>query len=207
MKRIAVFGLSLLILMSMFVSPALAQDDEMAILEVGEVITISYPADWLAEVDVAQGGIVIVNGESAREAMENTEEDAGPGEEDFAILITFLPAEFLAIMGVEITEETTVEEVANLIATAMVGDGSDESAPEIGETSTVTLGEDDEEVEVGAVEITSDTLSGKLVTWIVEDTVVLVVLAGHPDTYADFEETGLEILSTLEVSGTGEEIQ
>lgn len=153
MKQL-VLSIALILVLVMTPAALLAQGDDELETYTSEdgLLSVSYPAGWLTNVDEEAPFpfVIFVNTEEALARVE-AGDDLVSG--DVGVLVVVLPSEFLTFFGVTLADDATPAEVAESVATAMLGptpaaDGS------VDESEQVEFSEFEE------VELTDELLGG-----------------------------------------------
>ena len=214
-NRFALLGVLMLVLV---VRPLLvvAQDDDKVEVDTSEwveftsedeIFTVMYPPDWFAGSGEGPGSLFIVNNELLLETME-TDDPALPGDKVVAV-IALLPANMLALMGIELEEESTSLDLIEGMAAMLQGESADdeEDDTEIGEPEILELS-DGAEVGVISVKSESDSFEGFFLAHQTEDGLIFFGLAatylGEYDE--EFEATAIAILDNMEINITAEDL-
>lgn len=198
--------LTLLFILSLAL-PVFAQDDEDSDLveftTEDESFTVSHPEDWVVEWDGEDDPTTLIVANSEEVVTRMDEDDSQIEAGDRVIMFLVAPADFLTILGIEITEETTPEELAETVVNALFS--VDEEAPEVGETRLIEL---DEEREVGAVEVSDEeeNLEALLIVDENEGVVTIAYVLAPTGELEDFEEQATEIFASFEVNLTVEDL-
>lgn len=198
--------LTLLFILSLAL-PVFAQDDEDSDLveftTEDESFTVSHPEDWVVEWDGEADPTTLIVANSEEVVTRMNEDDSQIEEGDRVVMFLVAPADFLTILGIEITEETTPEELAETVVNALFS--IDEEAPEVGETRLIEL---DEEREVGAVEVSDEeeNLEALLIVDENEGVVTIAYVLAPTGELEDFEEQATEIFASFEVNLTAEDL-
>lgn len=150
--RIAkIVALSLLVAAIPFAAFAQGDEFETYTSEDG-LLSVSYPTDWLTNVDEEAPFpfIIFMNSEEALQRLD-AGEDLASG--DAGLLVIILPSEFLAFFGVTLDEDATPAEVAETIVTMMF-------APEPAADGSVDESEQVQFSEFEEVELSEDRIGG-----------------------------------------------
>lgn len=172
------------------------------------VFTTVLPVGWFVDEEAGVGTFSIGTSEESLNIVYNSDILSVPTGE-FVVFIQLLPIDLLPLVGIELTEETTLEEVAATMADALISDTND-IIIEFGEAIAFTIeGEtEDESIEVGAVSITSETAEGTLaIFYPSEDLLAMVIAAAAPGEFDDFSDVLDAIGLSFEVLMTAEEMQ
>lgn len=212
MKRFTLIAVVVLVVLAISPFTALAQDEEFDIdtsswqtfeAEEGEddvFVKFMYPEDWLTEVQF--GGLIIASSESALEKA-NSEEETQPEEGEFIATIQLLPTEFLSFFEIEgdDLEAVTTEMAAFFTAES---DTEEEAQLEVGEVSIIEFSE---ELSIGRVPVTDENIEGVLLVFqLTEEVYGVAIGAGYPGELEDNELVLYGIISTLEFTGTVEDL-
>ncbi|GAB4421830.1 MAG: hypothetical protein Kow00106_18910 [Anaerolineae bacterium] len=153
MKPIAL-GIALILVLVMTPMALLAQGDDELETYTSEdgLLSVSYPSGWLTSVDEEAPFpfVIFVNTEEALERVE-AGDDLASG--DVGVLVVILPSEFLTFFGVMLDADAAPAEVAESVATAMLG-------PTPAADGTVEESEQVEFSEFEEVELTDEMLGG-----------------------------------------------
>lgn len=213
MKRNRVLSLLIVVLLAAMPLTALAQDGDgewQEFVSEDELLTAEYPDSWGSYVDedMPFPTVTFINSEEGVERFD-TDEDMMSG--DAAVIVMLLPGDLLAFMGVELTDETTIEEVAGMFAEFIAVESMSEEdmgTLEIGEAELLEFGEDEDMMEAGYVTLSDDETDGTVVVFELDEGLyVLGMITAYTGEYTDeLEETGLGILSTVSYDGTAMDI-
>lgn len=210
MKRFTLIAVLIVLAISPFT--ALAQDEEFDIdtsswqtfeAEEGEddvFVKFMYPEDWLTEVQF--GGLIIASSESALEKA-NSEEETQPEEGEFIATIQLLPTEFLSFFEIEGDDLEAVTTGMAAFFTAE-SDTEEEAQLEVGEVSIIEFSE---ELPIGRIPVTDENIEGVLLVFqLTEEVYGVAIGAGYPGELEDNELVLYGIISTLEFTGTVEDL-
>ncbi len=208
MKR--VFLLSLLLILA--VSSVMAQDEEFDIdmtdwntfdsaeEEDAENVFLKfmYPEEWLVAVD--GGEVVIANNEGALEKANSSEETL-PDEGEFLANVILLPTEYLTMIGVE---GENLEEITASLVDFFTSETDEENPTEIGEATMVEFSD---ELTIARAPFEMEGIEGVLLVFPLSDELYAVMVgAGYPGELEDYELNLYGIISTLEFTGTLEDL-
>jgi hypothetical protein len=215
MKR-SVLVVSLVMILSLLVSPlaVLAQDDEKdpaEFVSADELLTAAYPADWFVSESTDLPGFTVANSEKMLESVTNSEVNTVAASGDVSIEVLVLPAEVMGMMGLTVTEETTLEDLIGMLAEQMApADTGTEDQTEVGEPEVIEVGEGDEALEIGKVSMVSqaDKMDGYLVVAEIGDGIYLLAAAMvyTGELTEEVDATLTDILLSVEYAGTSEDL-
>jgi flagellar biosynthesis regulator FlaF len=213
MKQMRWISLMLLLALLVPALTVLAQGDEMEweeFVSEDELLIFSYPKGWFVESageDIPLPAYQIANSEEALERLM-AEEDTSPEAGDVGLIVLVIPADFLALLGVEIPEDATETDLAVALVTSLnAPDSEDEEAPEIGEPVEVEL---TDELVAGSVPVFDAAMKQESVftVFALEDGVLVVSWVGAPEGELTEEliALGQEFAASIAYAGTGEDL-
>jgi hypothetical protein len=207
-----------LLLLALMVSPmlALAQDDDIEWIEFESesgLVKVSYPDGWFVGTGLneddpsAEISVNFANNEELLEAISTSGEDedvpANPGDKGGSIFA--LPAEFLAFFGVELTEETTAQELAEALGGVFFSEEEDGVA----DMESIEVIETEDQPDVGVVPFTqeSENLEGVILVFLKDDFIVVGFIAAYTDEFdEEYRDLAVEVALTYEITLTAEEL-
>jgi hypothetical protein len=221
MKRL----LSLVVLLALTIAPiaAFAQDGPELTEEFTSedgLFSMSYPEGWVVEENTADlpfPGAVLANSEETLAAFNDPDVE-GPESGMQAVLLFVFPADFFGLMGMEMPEEPTIVDIANLFGTLFMTPEGGEVAPEATEepmaeatematpeAEEIELGED---MTAGYVEVSDDVSQGALVVRDLGEGLYAVAYAvTAPDEFdEDFAALAQAVAATVSYGGTAEDV-
>lgn len=191
---------------------AFAQDGEMTYAEASTedgLITTMIPEEWGYEELPAESflrGIAFANTETALEKVVS-EDDIPLVSGDVGAIAAVLPADLLLMIGVELTEDLPVTDLALALATAFSepDDPEVDPMPDMGEPEEVALGDD---LVAGRVYVVEEDKEGVFIVYPTsEDTVAVVYVATFPGEYTDaMEQIALTAAENLVFTGTAPDL-
>jgi hypothetical protein len=219
--------LSLLALAALVVSVPLAafaqEEPEMKdfVSEDG-LLTVSYPADWFIEenaADVSFPGVMIGNSEETLAGIvSGSDEEIQPGEAGMIMIL--IPADFFAFLGVDVSEETTPDDLATIVVENIFGTESstdeseataeptaaatEEAIPEFGEATVVDLTED---LQAGYVAVTEAATEGAVIVFQADGIVVITIAVAYTGEYTEeVDALALAVAASVEYTGTADDL-
>jgi hypothetical protein len=208
-----------LILIALLVSPVLAMaqgDDEIEWVEFESesgLVTISYPEGWFVGTSTneddptAEISVNFANSEELLEAISTSGEDedvpADPGDKGGSIFA--LPAEFLGLFGVELTDETTAQELAEVMGGVFFSEEEDG----IADIENIEVIETEDQPDVGVVPFTqeSENLEGVILVYLKDDFIIGGFIAAYTGEFdEEYRDLAVEIALTYEITLTAEEV-
>jgi len=188
-------------------------------------LTLQYPADWVIEPippDLVLPGVMMGNTQETLDSMFGEGENLAEGQVGIAVLL--LPLDILPFMEIELAEEFTVEELTQAMADTFAGsddeedmeaeateepadaEATEEATPSVGEIEVVEVNEDG--LEVGYVEVTSEDSDGAIVTYeVAEGVIALVIVGAFPGEYTEeMREQTLAVAGSIQFTGTAEDL-
>lgn len=202
----------LLVMGLLAVSSVMAQDEEFEIdMEdwntfdsaeeegaEGVFLKFMYPEEWLVSADL--GEVVIASNEGALE-KSNSSEETTPDEGEFLANVILLPTEYLTMFGIEGDDLETI--TSNLVE-FFTSESDEENPTELGE---VTMVEFSDELTIGRAPFEMEGIEGVLLVFPLDDELYAVMVgAGYPGELEDYELNLYGIISTLEFTGTMEDL-
>ncbi len=235
MKRFYV--LSLLVILALVLTPlaAFAQDDEewQTYTSEDDKLTVSYPPGWVAQEpgeDFPFAGVFLASSEDTMEKLDS-EEEIPPASGDVGVIVLLMPMEFLNMMGAELPEDVSTEELTTILTnmfTSPEGDEGEESVEgeqatpeataegteateepmeitELGEYEEVDLGEG---VMAGLITTATAEDEGAIIVRETQDGVALVVVGlTFPEEYnEELRDIFTRIAGSVQYTGTAEEL-
>lgn len=212
MKRTITAMLLLTVITAITPLAAFAQDGEMTYAEVATedgLITTMIPEKWVYEELPAESflrGLAFANTETALEKVVS-EDDIPLVSGDVGAIAAVLPADLLLMIGIELTGDLPVTDLALVLATAFSepDDPEVDPVPDMSEPEEVALG--DERV-AGRVYVVEEDKEGVFIVYPTsEDAVALVYVATFPGEYTgDMEQIALTAAETLVFTGTAADL-
>ena len=213
-KRLAgMLGLVLVFILATGPASVLAQDGDnddewLEFISGDETLMASYPPGWSIEESLDLPGFTVANSEEVLVAiMEGTDPDL-PAPGDQALQVLLLPVDLMTMSGLEITEDTTLEELTVLLVQGLLGLGIDEeSSTRVGDVEIVELGDD---IEAGVVSLADEVDESEGMLSVVElgDGVLSVGigLAYLGEYDEDVQAAFYGVLASVDYEGTGADL-
>jgi len=206
-----------LLLVAVMTSPlmVMAQDEDDEMMEVDTsdwvefesedgIYKLLYPPDWFVEA-TEDGGLVIANSESLLETFES-EEPAESGEKVIAVF-ALLPADLLALMGIQLEDDADAKDLITAMAELMTGEDAEDDDTELGETDVLVLSD---ESEIGVIEVSSEEnqFEGYFLAYeSAEGILALGLVAAHTGEFdEEFVALATAVLENIEINITVEEL-
>lgn len=198
---------------------AFAQDEEEWQEYTSEdgLLTVSYPAEWVYGEEEEFPGVLFASNEGALERAQGGD-DTAVESGDFVVGLIFFPADLMAMLGVEVTEETTQADLTLALAATISGveTSTDPEATPDPEAGGPVVGEpieiEDEDGEtITIVPVTEESLNqaGFIIAWADEETGVVTVgvVSGFAEEFdEEATEVAFTILDSAEFTGTAEDL-
>jgi hypothetical protein len=181
------------------------------------LLTVLYPAEWFIQENTADSGfpgVTIGNSEETLASIVSPEgEELLPGYA--GIVVMLMPVDVFSFVGVEVTDETTPDELAAIIVENFFEGGSsaeseataettEAATPRFGEVETVDLTED---LQAGYVPVTEIETEGALIVYQADGIVVLTLAAAHTGEYTEeIDALALAVASSVKYTGTADEL-
>lgn len=219
MKFTRLLGAALVIMLVASPFAAFAQDDELKMKEYvsdDELLAVSYPEDWIVveveDADMPLPSVFFANSEEAGERL-NTDEDMVSG--DAAIVVMLFPLDLMALMAMELPEDASPAELAELFTASMEGDEADEETEseateeaggtQIGEAEEVEL---TDELTAGYVTISDEEAEGAYIIYKMgEDLLAITAVAAYPGEFTDeLVDAGKAVAASIVYTGSAEDL-
>lgn len=190
---------------------ALAQDDKdwQTFESEDGLLTVKYPADWHADelLDLGFPAFATANNEDVLADVMDTANEETPAESgQAAVQVLLFPVDVFSMLGVEVTDDMALDEVASAFITGLMGDDED-AAMNIGDPEIVEL-EDGPEIVVFPALDEEQSTEGIIVVYEVADGILLL---GVGSTYVgefdeDLNDVFVQIITSTEYTGTAEDL-
>lgn len=172
-----------------------ASEDTTTFISESGFLNFSYPADWSLSVD-EDDVVFIANTDAATERLATGQLQTG----DVGMNVVLMPAAFIEFFG---GSGESSEQALQFILGSPLHAVSDPGNTQISEISAVQL---DSGHDASQFSLTTPALDGKVFAIIPAEGVILyITVVGSTDEYASAEEMIINMLGTIDYSGTADD--